>query len=463
VWATCGGGGGGGTGGMRGSSGGGSTADEQVYRVPWKLMKPEDAPVKSGLILYWFPSNANELQKSSLLFSRMLSVYAAQCITMGIADSRTPFAEKLGTQTVLPVAVLAEPEGREVARLENKKGMLRVDEVEKLVETEVKRRESALKEKLESGKSKAKSADNAGAVEELRAVAEQKCMFPKLAKDAAKELKKLGVETGQVFDAPVLDRALSARIDEVMRRGLKAENQGKYAEAERLYAEAHQLDPMDPTPLRYLGEVYRHHTGEWDKARQVFDQVLAMPADPLSRAIALHGNGKMTIHDGQFKEGLQLMELSAAAFPTPLAYRNLAVYWNSEREMAKAEQYVQLALALDPQDEYNRVFAAVFQADKGGALAAESLRIARTHEKLLSASYNLAAIHAQLGNRGKALELLKRHFYEYERYDAVRSKEMMEARVDAVFTSLMKDPQFIALTSGADGKLQWAGSMSANH
>jgi hypothetical protein len=30
---------------------------------------------------------------------------------------------------------------------------------------------------------------------------------------------------------------------------------------------------------------------------------------------------------------------------------------------------------------------------------------------------------------------------------------MMEARVDAVFASLREDPQFIALTSGADGKL----------
>jgi hypothetical protein len=30
---------------------------------------------------------------------------------------------------------------------------------------------------------------------------------------------------------------------------------------------------------------------------------------------------------------------------------------------------------------------------------------------------------------------------------------MMEARVDAVFASLYKDPTFISLTSGADGRL----------
>lgn len=461
VWATCGGGGGGGTGGMRSGSGSGSAPDEQVYRVPWKLMKPDDPPVKEGLVLYWFPASANELRQSSLLFSRVLSVYAAQCITMGVADARTPFAEKLGSNTALPVAVLAEPAGREVGRLENTKGRLKVDDLEKMLESEMKRRERALKERLESGKNKARALDSAAAIEELRAVLGEKCMFPKLAKDATKELKKLGVtDVGEVFDAPVLDRALNARIDQTMRKGLRAENRAQYGDAQQLYLAAHQMDPMDPTPLRYLGELYRHHTGEWDKARATFDQILAMPADPLSRAIALHGNGKMTIHDGKFNEGLHLMERSAAEFPTPLAYRNLAVYWNSERHMAKAEHYVKLALALDAADEYNQVFAAVFNADKGGTLAAESMRIARANEKLLSASYNLAAIYAQLGQRDKALKLLKRHFHEYERYDAVRAKEMMEARVDAVFTSLMKDPEFVSLTAGADGKLPWSGGMT---
>ena len=53
----------------------------------------------------------------------------------------------------------------------------------------------------------------------------------------------------------------------------------------------------------------------------------------------------------------------------------------------------------------------------------------------------------------EALAFLKRHFYQYERYHAVRSKEMMEARVDAVFDSLRKDSDFIALTRHADGRL----------
>ena len=93
----------------------------------------------------------------------------------------------------------------------------------------------------------------------------------------------------------------------------------------------------------------------------------------------------------------------------------------------------------------------------------QALKIARENESVLPASYNLAAIYAQAGQRDKALALLKRHFFEYERYESVRSKEMMEARVDAVFASLKSDPTFVALTSGADGKLDGAQSTFMHH
>ena len=135
-----------------------------------------------------------------------------------------------------------------------------------------------------------------------------------------------------------------------------------------------------------------------------------------------------------------------------LAYRNLAVYWNSEGDLAKGNEYTQQALALDPKDPYNVVFAAVFMAASGHR--DEALKIARENVNLLPASYNLAAIYAQNGQRERALALLKRHFFQYERYQSVRAKEMMEARVDAVFDSIRQDPAFVALTNGADGRLQ---------
>jgi tetratricopeptide (TPR) repeat protein len=451
AWATCGGGGGGGTGGVAGGNSNAGPAPT-VYKVPWKIWEAKAAPQR-GLVLYWFPANNDEIKKSSLLASRILTLYSAQCVSMTVADARTPELQPIIGDSVVPVAVLANADGSPIKKIENTAGKLKVEQVEKLVDTEMKERETALDTQLKGAKEKLKAGDNPGAIALLKPVAEDKCLFPKKAKDAAKELKKLGVEeVGSIPASPVFDRVQGARIEAVMRNGLRAEIAERYVAAERLYRKAHEMDPADPTPLRYLGEVYRHHTGEWDKARATFDTILNMPADSVARAVALHGLGKMTIHDGEFKKGLSLMEQSVAEYPLALAYRNLAVYWNSEGDLEQGNAYTQKALALDPKDPYNLVFAAVFMAATGHG--DEALKIANANRNLLPASYNLAAIYAQTGHRREALALLQRHFFQYERYQTVRAKEMMEARVDAVFDSLRQDSAFLALTSGADGKLQ---------
>ena len=446
-FATCGGGGGGGGGGMsNGGGGGGSNAP--TYPVPWKKAAASPA---AGLVLYWFPASQKEWENSSLRESRTLSVYAKQCVAMELGDGRVPNYDKLMGDSKLPVAVLATPDGTPVNKVENKDGKLKVTDVEKVLETEMKQREGAVDGQLKDAAEKVKAGDKDGAIKGYRAVLDQKCMFPKKAKDAARELKKLGVEVASVPAAPILEPRMSAMIVRTMRQGLIAENAGRYIAADRLYTKAHLMDPADPTPLRFMGENYRHNIGDWAKARATFETILNMPADSLSRSVALHGLGKMTIHDGEFKKGLALMEQAVAEFPLALAYRNLAVYWNSEGNPARGNEYTQQALALDPKDPYNLVFAAVFMAANGKK--EEALRIARENGNLMPASYNLAAIYAQNGQREKALSLLRRHFFRYERYQAVREKEMMEARVDAVFDSIRSDQTFMALTSGADGKL----------
>ena len=447
-WATCGGGGGGGRGGIAPGNG----AENQVYHVPWKVMSPQDKPAPGGMVLYWVPSSSEQARASALMTSRMLSVYAGQCVTMLVVDPASDDAKKITGGSQIPVAVLSSSDGKVNGKVENQKGDIKVEQVEKLVEAEFKKREDMLKERLDEGRNKAKSGDKDGAITTFRAVYDQKCMFPGKAKDAAKELKKLGVtDVSEIMNPPILDKAQSAKIEQIMIAGLKAELNDKYEEARVQYYKAHQMDPSDPAPLRYLGELYRHHIGDWQKARVEFTKILNMPADPLSRAVALHGIGKMTIHEGEFAKGLGLMEDSIKEYPLALAYRNIAVYWNSEGNPKKADYYTREALKLDPKDPFNLVFAAAFMAGNGHG--EEALKIARENEKLMPASYNLAAIYAQTGNKEKALALLKRHFFEYERNQSVRAKEMMEARVDTVFASLMKDPNFISLTSGADGVL----------
>jgi tetratricopeptide (TPR) repeat protein len=460
-WATCGGGGGGGGGGMSSAGpSGGASPDQQVYNVPWKIRGDQEPLTGTGLMLVWFPSSNDELKKSSLRTSRALVLYAQQCVAMQVATPQSTVGVKLAADTKLPVAVLATPDGTPIVKVENKDGFLKVDQVEKAVENEMKKRETAINEQMKDGKDKAKSGDNDGAITIYKAVLEQKCLFPNKAKDAAKELKKLGVkDVAEVFDGPIFDHARSKQIEHTMWRGYKAELNSDYLGAEKIYIEASKMDPADATPLRFLGELYRHEIGDWAKARVEFEQILAMPADPLSIAVAQHGLGKMTIHDGNFAKGLGLMESSVETYPTALAYRNLSVYWNSEGNQKKADFYLQKALAIDPQDPYNLVFAAAFMAGTGHG--EEALKIARANESLLPASYNLAAVYAQTGQKDKALALLKRHFFEYERYQAVRSKEMMEARVDAVFLSIRTDPTFVAITKDSDGKLDPSRTMSS--
>jgi hypothetical protein len=185
AWATCGGGGGGGVGGMSGGNAGAGAAAPVVYYVPWKIRKPDD-PAPAGLVLYWFPVSKEEVQKSSLRQSRTLTLYASQCITMELADSRVPNAEKLIGESKLPVAVLATPSGEPVTKVENKDGKLRVENVEKVVEAEVKTRESAVDAQLKDAKAKVAAGDKDSAIKLFQSVLEQKCMFPKKAKDASK-------------------------------------------------------------------------------------------------------------------------------------------------------------------------------------------------------------------------------------------------------------------------------------
>ena len=171
TWATCGGGGGGGMGGMSGGM------SQQTYQVPWKLIKPEE-PVKEGLAVYWFPTGATEVQKSSLRESRTLQLYSQQCVTMGIVDVQSALGQKYVPDGKLPVALLVQADGTVVTKLENTNGKLKVGDLEKLVESEMKKRESAVKEKMEAAKAKAKAGDNQTAIAELKQVAEQKCMSP---------------------------------------------------------------------------------------------------------------------------------------------------------------------------------------------------------------------------------------------------------------------------------------------
>ncbi|HEV7515271.1 MAG TPA: tetratricopeptide repeat protein, partial [Thermoanaerobaculia bacterium] len=414
VLATCGGGGGGGVGGMGGAQRGGGlrlpSSPPEVYQVPWKTLQPGDAAPAGLLVLYWFPASAREQRSSELQDSRPLTLAATKCVGLAaVGSDHAELREKYKVVADVSTAVLvlaptpansATPsDPTEVARVQGKDGRpLGRDEVERLLKDGMKRQDRAAAEQLDAARAKADHGDKDGAIALYGQVWEQRCLVDGPAKKAAKALKKLGhpvpEELSRALPVPDQRPATRMAIQNALAKGLAAEEDLRIPEAQRDYEAARKLDPADPVPLRFLGELYRHHVGDWARARATFQQILAMPADPLSRAVALHGLGKMTIHEGDFAKGLGMFEQSVATYPLALTYRNLAVYWSSEGQADKAYGYVKQAMALDPEDEYNQIFAATFLVKLGRP--EEAAQVASAHESVLAASYNLAAIWAQL-------------------------------------------------------------------
>ncbi len=451
VFATCGGGGGGGMGGS--APGGGSV----VYVVPWAVISEGKALPKApqaSLIVLWFPLSAKAAADSDMRSSSALTLAAARCVADALitSDNKT-VRSKYGIADGTEAAILIKPDGTEIARATlSKKGAVVVSSIEKALNTELKPREKALNTALTAAEKQLKAKDPA-AQAALEQVWAERCLFPSIGKKAAKDLKTLGVNVDpaelkklglDTIADPDTTGARTAAVERILKAGLKAEMAGDFTTAGKRYKEATELDPSDTTALRFLGEYYRHQTGQWDLAGRVFNRILEQPADPVARAVALHGLGKMTIHSGNYAAGLAKFHESLEVFPLAITYRNLAVYWFSEKETEKAAGYMQQAIALEPNDRYNQIFAAVYLAVAGKA--DEALTIAKANEGVLEASYNLAAIYAQLGDKKKAMELLRRHFESYERYDAVRAMEMKEARDDYMFLAMHQDPEFITMT-----------------
>jgi tetratricopeptide (TPR) repeat protein len=459
VFATCGGGGGGGKGGVIPNA-----KPTDTFRVSWQTLSPgKSLPTDPGisLLILWFPVSLDGAAASPLHRSAELTALGARCVFTGLV---TPGNQAIRKTYAIPsaqdVLVIAARDGTELGRVSAERTQaLSAEQVETLARTLLGKREADLEALFSRASQKHSAGDTKAAIEDLKSVWSERCLFAPLGKRAAEKLKALGAPLAfSASDQLLLDQAsapLSSAGLQALRlaleAGLKAELEARYREAEEHYTHAVSLAPNDPTALRFLGEFHRHQTGRWDRAGQLFNRILDTPSDPIARAVALHGLGKMTIHAGRFSEGLALFEKSLEAYPLPITYRNLAVYWFSEKQAEKATGYMHQALNLDSGDTYNQIFAAVYLAASGHT--SQALRIARANEHVLEASYNLAAIWAQAGDRAKAMELLRRQFYTYEQYDAVRAMEMKEAREDQMFASLHADAGFAELTK--DAKNAW--------
>jgi hypothetical protein len=114
-----------------------------------------------------------------------------------IRNDDTAMISKLGVGGELPVAVLAGSDGREVAKVGSERGELRLSAVEKMVRDALRDRETALEAQLDDAKRKTLAGDHDAAVTLYKVIWQQRCLFPRRAREAQRELKRLG---GQMND-----------------------------------------------------------------------------------------------------------------------------------------------------------------------------------------------------------------------------------------------------------------------
>src|SRR6185436_12902692 len=121
---------------------------------------------------------------------RPLTTYPPQCVAMSVvqADDAETIA-RLGAADKLPVAVLAGEDGRVIGVVDNDRGALRAADVDKLLRDTIAARGEGLNRDLDDAPKKQRDE----AVVLYRRVWEQRCLFPRHAREAERALKKLGV------------------------------------------------------------------------------------------------------------------------------------------------------------------------------------------------------------------------------------------------------------------------------
>ena len=162
--------------------------------VPWKVIARGEAPPRGMLVLYWIPLSRDDFRRSELLTYRPLTTYPPQCVAMSVvqADDADTIA-RLGATDKLPAAVLAGEDGRVIGAVGNDRGALRAPDVDKLLRDAIAAREERLDRDLDDAPKKLSAGERDAAVTLYRRVWEQRCLFPRHAREAERALKKLRV------------------------------------------------------------------------------------------------------------------------------------------------------------------------------------------------------------------------------------------------------------------------------
>ena len=97
----------------------------------------------------------------------------------------------------MPVVVLIDGDGKQLGKVANERGALRVNAVEKLVRDQLRVCEADLDARLEDARRKVAAGDRDAAVVTYKAVWGLRCLAPRRARAAQRELKKLGIQVAE--------------------------------------------------------------------------------------------------------------------------------------------------------------------------------------------------------------------------------------------------------------------------
>ena len=168
--------------------------DGPISFVPWKVLAPGDSPPDSPLILYWIPASPEDFRHSDLLISRPLTIFASQCVAMSVVRPDDTARITTLSAGALPAAILVESGGTPLGTVQADRGTLHVRDVERLVRDKLADRRAAIESQVDDARKKVRAGDIQSAINTYRAVWSQRCLDPRRAREAQRELKRLGVE-----------------------------------------------------------------------------------------------------------------------------------------------------------------------------------------------------------------------------------------------------------------------------
>ena len=174
--------------------------------MSWRVIEKDVPPPKGPIVLYWLPASAEEMERSLLMTSSALGEAATRCVDLEIvAPGSAAAVAKLGAAGKVPAALLADRDGRIIARTDNVRGVLRADEVERMVNDALSARDQAMCREMREANQQAAAGNNNAAIDLYKKIWDDRCLFPLAGTEAQHALEKLGVVVKEPPSSPPPD------------------------------------------------------------------------------------------------------------------------------------------------------------------------------------------------------------------------------------------------------------------